>query len=183
LWKIECLKIQKVATKVPLDYDSSMPTKIDLSLKNKAKSMFLSGFSSKDISEETEVKLATIKRWSERESWGSLRKKSEQQADEKLVGLVSQSKVKTIEILDPIITKLTILSHEMLDGDSVKDLSPKEILGAIESLTRMRSRILGEVVHKHDVHDSRAGVWREFIEAVKNIDKSTIKPKHFDLLE
>lgn len=159
-----------------------MPKKIDQKLKDKVISLYIAGIPASQISEETGVKLVTVKRIAERNQLGQLRKVSGDKAITKLTDLVAESKVRTIEVIDPLIEKLTIKAHQLLDGPEANEMTPKEVLNALEPLMRVRSRLKGEITQKHEINTNTA-LFMQIMEAAERMPKEAIRLKNWDLIE
>lgn len=159
-----------------------MPKKIDPALKDEIISLYVSGVAASQIAKETGVKLVTVKRVAERNKLGQLRKESEGKAIRKLTDLVAESKVRTIEVLDPLLEKLVIKAHELLDGEEADEMTPREVLTVIEQLVRTRSKLKGEITQKHEINTNTA-LFIQIMEAAERMPKEAITIKEWNLIE
>lgn len=171
-----------MTTKRPHEVPISMPKKIDQELKDQVISMYIAGITAPQISEETGVKLTSVKKIAERNQLGQLRKVTESKAITKLTDLVAESKVRTIEVIDPLVEKLVIKAHKLLDGAEADDMTPKDVLNALEPLIRIRSRLKGEITQKHEINTNTA-LFMQIMEAAERMPKEAIEVKEWDLIE
>ena len=159
-----------------------MPKKISAELRDKVISLYVAGIAASEISEQTGIKLTTIKRIAERNQLGQLRKVTESKAITKLTDLVAESKVRTIEVIDPLVEKLVVRAHELLEGPEAEGMTPKDVLNALEPLIRIRSRLKGEITQKHEINTNTA-LFMRIMEAAEKLPKDFIPAKKFKLLE
>lgn len=126
-------------------------TRLTTDLKDEIQTRFLAGESSASIATTLSVPFSTVRRFIERNKIGRLRGQVAYKTNDLIVAEVAAMRVRTtLEIVDPLVTKLANQANEVLN-DSNNDLSVKDILNCLESFLRLRAKLKGEVIQKMEV--------------------------------
>jgi hypothetical protein len=158
-----------------------VPKKIDPLKKERAKSLYASGLPASEVANDIEVSMHTITSWAERGQWSQLRRDINCQSENLLVERIAADKLKaTIDIIDPLVSHLTILAEEVLTKNK-DELRAKDVLHPLGTLLRLRAKIKSEVSQKIEFGPTEQ--FMAIMEAVEKMPKSAIEPKKFNLIE
>lgn len=130
-------------------------------LKNKARSMFVEGYTLALIAEELNIKFKTLQQWHTRGEWSKLRQEAEEKAKNLLVEKAAQNKVKTVEeYITPLLNSLSQKATEVLQRES-EDFSSRDILIPLAQLLKLKAQITGEIYDTKSISPV-SELWRQW---------------------
>jgi len=138
-------------------------TRLTTEIKDEIQKRFLAGESSNSIATTLSVPFSTVRRFIERNKIGRLRDQVAHKTNDLIVAEVANMRARTtLDILDPLVSKLANQANELLDHNQ-ESLSAKDTLNCLESFLRLRAKLKGEVVQKTEITTASSAAFNRLL--------------------